>query len=173
MAQAKDQVRISNEINMSVKQITFTNPAGSFVFHMERCSAEVMAHAAAFGLVRRISNAAAISRDEATGKSASDGEKLAAMREVAEYLETGTTEWTSRSTAGRVAGQDMALLVAAFMELRGVDRASATAWAKAKSPDQRAALMLNERIKVIVDRLRSQLAGDVDSDALLDEALDA
>ena len=175
---SKDIERMSIEVSASTRQVTITTPPGDVVvIHGERMSGyvEELAHvsleAMLFGLARKVANCAAISKDTATGLPASWTVKLAAMREECERLESGTTEWNSRSTAGRVVGADMALLIAAYMELKNVDRAGAAAWCKLRSPEERAALMLNPRVKVIVDRLRTQLASDVDSDALLDEVM--
>lgn len=164
--------KIKWEFNSSINELEITNPAGTIRMALDRLSGSVAKQGLAFGIVRKVMNEAALSHG-LDGRAATDQAKFEAMRGEAERLLTGTQDWNEQGVrAGRVAGQDLELLIAAFMELRGCERAQAAAWAKAKSPSERAALMLNEKIKVIADRMRGQLAADVDSDALLDEALE-
>jgi hypothetical protein len=161
--------KISIEINASVGQIMFGVGGKTLTFHSERALG-TRDMAALFGWSRKISNAAALSRDTTTGLPATDAEKFDAMAEMIRHLETGTTEWNTRSTAGRGGSADMALLIAALMELKpNASKDELTAQVKAWTPADRAALMLNAKVKPIVDRLRSAVAQNVDADELLSE----
>jgi hypothetical protein len=173
MATKTEVVRkIKWDFNGSINELVIANPAGTIRMALDRLSENVRKQGLAFGIVRKVMNEAALSHGP-DGRAATDAAKFDAMRVEAERLLTGTQDWNEQGVrAGRVAGQDMELLIAAFIELRGCERAQAAAWARAKSPSERAALMLNPRIKVIADRMRTQLAADVDSDSLLEEALD-
>lgn len=62
-------------------------------------SAENRARAMMFGLKQRVSDAAALSRDTDSGKSASPEEKFEAQRRVIEHLASGSTEWSIRAPA--------------------------------------------------------------------------
>ena len=162
--------RIGIEINNSVSQITFTLGGETLTFHGERASGTER-QAALFGWSRKISNEAAMSRDPSTGLPASNADKLSAMRSMIEHLESGTVDWSpARSASTRVSGADIGLLVTALMELQPTKtKDELTAWVKSKEPAARSALMLNAKIKPIIDRLRAALASDIDADALLDE----
>jgi hypothetical protein len=164
--------KIKWDFNSSINELEISNPAGVIRMPLDRLSESVAKQGLAFGIVRKVMNEAALSHGP-DGRAATDAAKFDAMRVEAERLLSGTNDWNEQGArAARVAGQDMELLIAAFMELRGCERAQAAAWAKAKSPSERAALMLNPKIKVIADRMREQLGKDIDSDALLDEALE-
>lgn len=163
--------RISIELNHSIGQIVFAIGDKTLVFHAERAKG-TRDQAALFGWARKISNEAALSRDE-NGQPADDATKLAVMADMVTHLETGTDQWSPNRVAGRATSGDIALLVTALMELQPTkERAELTAWVKSKSPAERAALMVNPKVKTIVDRLRTALASEVDADGLLDELND-
>jgi hypothetical protein len=63
--------------------------AGSFTFDPRGCTDDVELSATTHGYVQKISDRAAIGRDPDTGKSASPAEKLAAMHECADRLQSG------------------------------------------------------------------------------------
>ena len=162
--------RIGIEINHSVGEIVFTLGGKALTFHSER-AVGTLKQAAMFGWSRKISNEAAMSRSVETGLPASNEEKLEAMAAMIAHLESGTVDWSpARSASTRVSGADIGLLVTALMELQPTKtKDELTAWVKSKEPAARSALMLNAKIKPIIDRLRAALASDIDADALLDE----
>ena len=164
--------RIGIEINHSVGEIAFTLAGKTLLFHADRAPG-TQRQAAMFGWSRKISNEAAMSRSVETGLPASNADKLAAMAAMIEHLESGTVDWSpARSASTRVSGADIGLLVTALMELQPTkSKDELTAWVKSKEPAARSALMLNAKVKPIVDRLRSALAADVDSESLLDELM--
>ena len=162
--------RIGIEINHSVGEIVFTLAGKSLTFHADRAPG-TQRQAAMFGWSRKISNEAAMSRDASTGLPASDADKLDAMAAMIAHLESGTDAWSpARSTTARASSADIGLLVTALMELQPTKtKDELTAWVKSKEPAARSALMLNAKVKPIIDRLRAALASDIDADALLDE----
>lgn len=161
--------RIGIEINHSIGTIEFTLAGKTLRFHADRAPG-TQRQAAMFGWSRKISNEAAMSRSVETGLPASNEEKLEAMSAMIAHLESGTDSWSPARTAGRASSADLSLLVTALMELQpGKSKDELTAWVKSKEPAARSALMLNSKIKPIIDRLRAALASDIDADALLDE----
>ena len=79
--------------------ITFNvRDAGEVVLNTSRLHDDIMQRAAVHGLIQRISDAAALSRDADTGKSASPADKLAAMQALVSHYETGTSEWKRAGT---------------------------------------------------------------------------
>ena len=161
--------RIGIEINHSVGEIAFTLAGKTLLFHADRAPG-TQRQAAMFGWSRKISNEAAMSRSVETGLPASNEEKLEAMAAMIAHLESGTDAWSPARTGARASTADLSLLVTALMELQPArSRDELTAWVKSKEPAARSALMLNAKVKPIVDRLRAALASDIDADALLDE----
>ena len=161
--------RIGIEINHSVGEIVFTLGGKNLTFHSER-AVGTLNQAAMFGWSRKISNEAAMSRDPETGLPASNEAKFNAMAAMVAHLESGTDSWSPARTSARASTADLSLLVTALMELQPTKtRDELTAWVKSKEPAARSALMLNSKVKPIVDRLRAALASDIDADALLDE----
>ena len=161
--------RIGIEINHSVGEIAFTLAGKTLLFHADRAPG-TQRQAAMFGWSRKISNEAAMSRSVETGLPASNEEKLDAMAAMIAHLESGTDSWSPARTGARASTADLSLLVTALMELQPArSRDELTAWVKSKEPAARSALMLNAKVKPIVDRLRAALASDIDADALLDE----
>lgn len=130
----------------------------------EKLKQRAMVH----GLVQKVSDAAALSRDSKTGKSASAQDKLAAMVKVVEHLTSGTEEWNLKREGGGGPGAETQLLVKALGELypsKGFEALSK--WVKARSVQERSALMAQENIKVKVDGYRSEQAKSVDAEELL------
>ena len=163
--------RIGIEINASISQIVFTLGGKSLTFHAERATG-TLGQASLFGWSRKISNEAAMSRDPTTGLPASDADKLEAMSAMIAHLESGSDQWSPNRVAGRASSADVGLLVTALMELQPTKtKDELTAWVKSKEPAARSALMLNAKVKPIIDRLRTALAADVDSESLLDELM--
>jgi hypothetical protein len=123
------------------------------------------------GFVQKVSDAAAISRNTETGKSATPGEKLSAMRKVVEHFMSGSDEWNMKREGGeRGPSAELVLLTAALCEHYPSKSAEALGkWAKARSAQERAALMNEPAIKVIVDRLRVEQAKSVDTGKMLGE----
>lgn len=164
---AKSNSVINTEINQSIRTIEFSViGAGSVTLHLERVSQANIDYAAFHGFKQRIPDAAALSRDETTGKPALPSEKLAAMRELVEFYESGTSEWARRRAPGQ---SDIGLLWRATCELKPERSPDEIRESLAKlSAEQIRALLVNERVKAIVDRIRQESVKGVDSDSILD-----
>lgn len=121
------------------------------------------------GLIQKVSDAAAIPRDTATGKSATPQDKLSAMQRVVEHFASGTEEWNAkREGGGGGLGAETQLLVRALGSLYPKKSAEELLkWVRARSAAERSSLMAQENIKVIVDKLRSEASSGVDAGALL------
>ena len=162
------------EINMSLGTITWKVPGVErpVTVYTERCHKDILSYAVIHGIKARVQDGAALMKDE-HGRSASWADKAQAMQDIADHLMSGSPEWNMRGGGARVGTSDIALLVSALMELGTNTREEALAWVKSKSPDVRAALMLNEKVKPIVDRMRQALAAECNTQELLGELLDA
>ena len=126
---------------------------GQFVFDPDKVSAENRARAMIHGFEQRIRDAAALSVDRDTGRSATAQEKHDAARRIADHLMSGSTDWNLRAAASpgvdagltiqammRALGKDLdavEALIAATCTKRGVERAGALKiWADAKQVAQ-------------------------------------
>lgn len=141
--------------------------AGSVTLDLAKLSSEVIAYACAHGLKQRIADAAALSRGE-DGKPATGEARLAAMKELVEHYETGTTEW-NRKRAGGGAGPsaDLRYLRIALLEIypeRSAEQINT--WLEKRTKSERAAIMVSEKVKAIIDRERAADAAKVDTDEL-------
>ncbi len=148
---------------------------GQFVFDPDKVSAENRARAMIHGFEQRIRDAAALSVDRDTGRSATAQEKHDAALRIAEHLMSGSTDWNLRPAAGpgvdagltiqammRALGKDLEAveaLIAATCAKRGVDRTGALKiWAAAKQVAQ-----------AILDIKRERASGGADAEDLLAE----
>lgn len=174
--------RKNSLINVNVEEsgsLVFTvGEAGSFTVNPAELSDDIRNRAVLHGLVQKISDAAAISKDDLTGDAAKDAAtKLEAMQSVAARLAEG--EWSKRSGDG--SGPVQGVIYRAFEEW-------VIATAKAKKADapsvetirkvydgktraEQLALRNVPAIAKIVERLKSErgakAAKGVDTDGLL------
>jgi hypothetical protein len=175
-----EKKRANSIINVSRfdNKLTFAfTGVGQFTFDPDRVSAENRAHAMMHGFEQRIRDAAALSVDRDTGKSATPQAKFDAAKRIVDHLMSGATEWNLKPSAG--GGFDAGLVIlamtrvlskavdeiepilAATMAKRGVDRTGALrVWAESK---QVAAAILAIKTE--------RLAKDTDADDLLDEIM--
>lgn len=115
---------------------------GQFVFDPDKVSAENRARAMIHGFEQRIRDAAALSVDRDTGRSATAQEKHDAAKRIVDHLMSGATEWNLRPAA--TPGVDAGLTIQALMRVRGLDVDGANALvdkiATAKGLDRKAVL---------------------------------
>ena len=158
---------IQTSVNESIRTLTFNViGAGEVTLHLERVAQANLDRATFHGFKQRIADAAALSRDEATGKPASPDEKLAAMKELVEWYESGSAEWSRRRAPGQ---SDIGLLWRAVCELKpGKDPAAIRESLAALKADEIRALLVNPKVKAIVDRIRSEATQGVDTEGLLE-----
>lgn len=150
---------------------------GQFVFDPDRVSAENRARAMMHGFEQRIRDAAALSVDRETGRSATAQAKHDAALRIAEHLMSGSTDWAIRvaASAGPDAGltlqammralgkslDDVEAVIAATMTKREIDRAAALKlWANSKQVAQ-----------AILDIKRERADAGADAEDLLGEIM--
>lgn len=153
---------VGNVITFNVKD------AGAITLDMNRLDAAIINRATVHGLIQRISDQAALSRDIETGKPASPVDKLNAMTELVDYYHSGTNEWRMVGTLG--GSRAGSLLLDALCEAYSAKtRDELRAWLKKQSVASRTALSLEPRIKLIIDRMTAELTEGVDTESLLSE----
>lgn len=128
-------------------------------------SGDIQQMAKLHGLKQKLVDAAAISRNPDTGKSATVDDKYAAVKEVYDRLLDGN--WN----APREGSGQSSLLQAAMVEFSGKDAATVKTWLDGKTDAEKKALSLNPKVAAIINRIRAERAktDGVDSDALLNE----
>lgn len=142
---------------------------GELILATSALSNEVRRQAMIHGLVQRISDAAALSRDAKTGKSASPEEKFKAMKVLVDHYASGTVSW-NLAGGERGPSDEVRLLIEALLEVypkKSKDELSV--WTRKRSKEELAALMGQENLKAIMDRKRGERASGVDAEALLGE----
>lgn len=141
---------------------------GDLTLEMQKLSSEVLAYAQLHGMKQRISDAAALSTDAETGKPATAQARFDAMSALIEHYHSGTVEW-NRKRAGGGAGPsaDLRYLRIALSEIypeRSAEQLNA--WLEKRTKAERAAIMVSEKVKSIIDRERAADAAKVDTDEL-------
>lgn len=166
MNDAKRTPDISVTIDGSVLTLSGSHGGGIHVNAME-LSDEIRHAAMMHGLKQKLVDAAAISRNPDTGRSASVVDKFDAMSEVATRLYAG--QWNKTRGDGEGTGTG-GLLFRALMRLQpsaGAEKIKA--FLADRSKTEQAALRATPKIAAIIDELRAAGSGEVDTDALLGE----
>lgn len=139
--------------------------------HIAIAPAELTPHitrqALLHGLKQKLVDAAAITRNPETGRSATIEDKFAAVREVYDRLLSG--QWNKARGDGAGTGS---LLFRALTRLYPAKSADdIRAYIAGKSDKEQAALRQNPRIRDMIDTIKAESAraSDVDTDAMLDE----
>lgn len=145
--------------------LTFGGGAGELALSLSQLTPEIIRHATLHGLKQKLVDAAAISRNTDTGRSATTADKFEAVREVHTRLLAGS--WNKGREGGGAARGG--LLLRALMEFSGKSREVAEAWLDAKTDAERSALRKSPKIAEIIERLKGPAVGGVDTDALLGE----
>jgi hypothetical protein len=122
--------------------------AGSFTIDLANLSPEISALAMAHGIVQKISDAAAIPRDTKTGRSATAGEKRAAMLVVRDRLVAG--EWNARAKGETVSDS---VLGQAIATVKGRPITAVAEWLAARTPEEKKALRLVPEIAAEIGRI--------------------
>lgn len=121
------------------------------------------------GLKQKLLDAAAISRDKGTGASANIETKRAALTEVLDRLMAG--RWNKGRAEGSGGSREGGLLARAVAEVTGISVEDAKAKLATYTTEQKKALSLNDRVKLVIDRLLDEAdkiaARGIDSDELL------
>lgn len=165
---------ISHAISGSIIKFTVKDVKEVIELDVEKVHEKIRARAAIHGLVQRISDAAAIPRDEETGKSATPEEKHAAMARLVAHYVGGAESWTlNREGAGGTRAVAGVQLLREALELwqpeKGAEKIAA--WVKGLKPQQVAALMASQELKPHIDAVREKYLSDagqgVDAEELL------
>jgi len=127
-------------------------------------------HALMHGLKQKICDAAAIGRNPETGKSATDAEKIAAMRTVIARVVAGEWNSTQRGT-GSAANE---ILIEALHRVTGKALEQLRAYVAEQKRSTIEALRLNPRIaETIAEIIEERGNGEqIDIDASIDEFLE-
>ena len=187
-----DKKRVNSIITVSRfdNKLTFAFAGvGQFTFDPDRVSAENRARAMMHGFEQRIRDAAALSVDRETGRSATPQAKHDAALRIAEHLMSGSTDWAIRvaASAGPDAGltllgmvralgktlDEVEAVIAATMTKREVDRAAALKlWANSKQVAQAILDIKRERADAGADAedLLGEIMGDDESDDETDDS---
>lgn len=138
---------------------------GELKLNMENLSAEVKHHAAIHGMIQRISDAAAISRNPETGKPATPAEKFDRMQDLIAHYMSGTSKW---SRVGQGSGNRGGYLFRALCILYpSRDQTELRAWLDGKSKSEQSALRNSPKVRAIIDTFVED--SDIDTDAMLGE----
>ena len=138
--------------------------------HPETLNPEIQRAALLHGLKQKLVDAAAISRDTATGRAATIVTKYDAVKEIFDRI-TGaggeTPSW-NKPRAGGAGGQG-GLLARAIARFKNVEVAAAKAYLDRLTDAQKQALRVDPRIATIINELRMESAkpAGIDTDALL------
>lgn len=125
---------------------------------------DIINHATMHGLKQKLVDAAALSRNPDTGRSATIDDKYNAVREVYDRLMLG--QWNKVREAG--SGTSGGLLYRALCQMYPAKTPEQIkTFLDGKSASEKAALRATAKIAAIIDTLRD--TGDSDADAMLDE----
>ena len=139
--------------------------------HPESLAPEIQRMAMLHGLKQKLVDAAAISRDTATGRAATIMTKFDAVKEIFDRITGAGGEAPSwnKPRAGGGGGQG-GLLARAIARYKGVELAAVKAHLDRLTDAQKQALRVEPRIATIINELRLESAkpAGIDADALLD-----
>jgi hypothetical protein len=105
------------------------------------------------GIKQKLVDAAALPRDTVTGRSATIGDKISAVREVFDRITSTDGTWNKIRSNGEGV-QSGGLFVRALMELSGKSREEIVEQLEGYSKEQRAALRTNKRVVEAMANLR-------------------
>ena len=134
----------------------------------QELSADVLRMAILHGLKQKLIDAAAISRNPDTGKSATPDDKWSAVRAVYDRLIAG--QWNAARGEGTGAGNG--LLFRALSRMYPAKTADQLReYLDGKTKAEQAALRANPKVAAVIEEIKAESvkAGNVDSDSLLDE----
>ena len=145
--------------------VTVEVNAEPFAIDITTLAPELLNQAALHGLKQKLSDAAAISRDPETGRSATPADKADAVRVVWERITSGGS-WNQERGSGTPQSSQ---LVRALMEHFKKDRATVLTFLGNKTKEEKAALRLHSPIAAIILRYQMEAvkASTIDTDAML------
>lgn len=162
---------VSADVFMPKLTLTLTFSEGQeIIIDANSLRPEIRDMAMLHGLKQKLVDAAALSRNTATGLPASVSDKYDAVKRVADRLMSDEGTWNEgRGTSDGSVGSGN-LLLRAMMKMTGHDETYMKDWLSAKTKEQRAALKKNPRVIAIMAELQAAtVVGGVNTDALLEE----
>lgn len=134
----------------------------------ETLTPEIQRAAMLHGLKQKLVDAAAISRDTATGRAATIATKYDAVKEIFDRITGENPSW-NKPRAGGAGGQG-GLLARAIARYKSVTVEQAKAYLDRLTDAQKQALRVAPQIATIINELRAESAkpAGIDADALLD-----
>lgn len=139
---------------------------GSLTLDTTNLSNECRNRAMIHGMIQRISDAAAISRDTETGQPATAQEKFDAMKRLVDHYESGTAEWSRVAAAGE--GKSGGLLARALVKITGKPMAEVQEWMTAQDKADLSRLRHSPQVSEAIASFRSADTEEVAA-RLLDE----
>ena len=143
--------------------------AGSLNLDMAVVDKEILKRAAIHGLVQRISDAAAMSRDTDTGQPATPADKFERMKELVDYYNSGAAEWRRVKASGAGAGNTGGGLLLKCLVIMKPEKTKEeiAEWLKKLTKKEKFALLGSKQVKAVADTIRGKQAENVDSEELL------
>lgn len=159
---------VSASIMGMVLTLTFAD-GRALALNAETCSEELRRHAMMHGYKQKLMDAAAISRNPETGRSATVADKYEAVRVVYDRLTSGGA-WNATREGG--AGNAGGLLFKALCRIHPAKSPEALReYLAGKTPAEQAALRTNPKISPVIAAIRDEQERDnsIDTDSMLDE----
>jgi len=130
---------------------------------------EIITQAVLHGLKQKLCDAAAISRDPDTGRSATIDDKYQAVKTVFDRLKAG--EWNATRAGGEGSGSGGLLFRALRRLYPQRTEAQLADYLAGKTKAEQAALRVNPKVAAIIDQIKAESAkaSSIDTDALLDD----
>lgn len=164
--ETKRDITTTIDITESTLTLEFSN-GRKLQIDVNDLNADIVAHAVLHGLKQKLVDAAAISRDPITGKTADINTKYNSVKDVFDRITGEHPEWNKRAGGSGVSG---GLLFRALCRL--YDRKSPETikeFLDGQTKKAQAALRANPKIAAIIDEIRAEGGPEIDTDELLNE----
>ena len=170
MTEMKRKPAITAEINGTVLTLDFAN-GRSIMIDASILDRTIREAAIMHGLKQKLVDAAAISRDPDTGRSATIDDKYRAVLEIADRIRGENPTWNKvRGEGGSTSGSN--LLIRALMRMTRKDRAAIDKFLEPKSKEEKAALRKNPKVAAVILEIQAEEAArNVDTDGMLEDLL--
>lgn len=168
---ARENSTITVQSNEDYTVLTFTvKDAGAVSLDMRKLSDKVRNYAAVHGMKQRISDAAALSRDQKTGLAATPAEKLAEMTALVQWYESGTEDWRRAGTGGGRQSEETKLRVRLINALTRFqpdkDEAKLRDFAMKLSVKEVQAMLASAQLQPILAAMDAEAVKGIDTEAL-------
>lgn len=149
--------------------LEFGNNDHYLTIAVSELSPDMVIQAALHGLKQKLCDAAAISRDPDTGRSATVEDKYRAVRVVFDRISAG--EWNATRAGGEGTGAGGLLFRALRRLYPQRTEQQLVDYLAGKTKAEQAALRLNPKVAAIIDTIKAESAktSSIDTDALLDD----